>query len=112
MIRGTTPTIRAKIKSDIELSQMKDIWFTIKSSISERTYKYSEGEVLTEEKEDEQGIMQRRVMVMMSQEDTLSFSAGKVKIQIRFLDASDVAYATKIIEKDMGAILKEGIISG
>lgn len=113
MIRGTTPTLRAKIKSDIDLSTMIEIWFTIKSSIHEKTYKLTDGDVRIEQKENvETGEIEKYVLVKMSQQDTLTFSAGKVKIQIRFSENSETAYATKTIERDMGPILKEGIIHG
>lgn len=103
MIRGTTPTLRIKIKSDIDLEQMKDIWVTVKNNIFEVTYKLSNNQIDIEKEE-------KRLLIKMSQEDTLNFSAGKVKIQVRFLDSMDTAFATKIAERDIGAVLKEGII--
>lgn len=105
MYRGTTPTIRIKVKNDIDLTQMKDIWVTVKSLLSEITYKMSEGKVFLEETEEG-----KKISVTMSQTDTLSFAKGIIKIQVRLLDAYDTAYASEIIERDMNPILKEGVI--
>lgn len=112
MYRGTTPTLRITIKNDIELLRMKDIWVTVKNQLTDVTYKKSLNQLTIEEEEVEPGVIKRMILVVMKQQDTLAFAAGKVKIQVRFLDDDDTAYSTKIVERDMKAILKEGIIHG
>ncbi len=50
------------------------------------------------------------VTVHLSQEDTLSLKKGKVSIQCRFLTADGEATVTEIIRKDVGDVLKDGVI--
>ena len=74
MYRGTTPTIKVKLKNtDLKFETIEKIWFTLKSNIKEKTYEKEELTLNDEEK---------IISVKMSQEDTLSFSSGEIKIQM------------------------------
>ena len=72
MYRGTTPTIKVKLKNtDLKFETIEKIWFTLKSNIKEKTYEKEELTLNDEEK---------IISVKMSQEDTLSFSSGEVSM--------------------------------
>ena len=103
MYRGTTPTLVYNINSDSELnlSSMKQIWVTLKNLCYEKTYEKKELIINDEEK---------KIEIKLTQEDTLRFTKGSVKTQIRFLDENDSAYASNIEEVDINNILKEGVI--
>lgn len=102
MYRGTTPTIKVKLKNtDLKFETIEKIWFTLKSNIKEKTYEKEELTLNDEEK---------IISVKMSQEDTLSFSSGEIKIQIRFKDDSGNSFVTKICKTTMNEILKGGVI--
>ena len=102
MYRGTTPTIKVKLKNtDLKFETIEKIWFTLKSNIKEKTYEKEELTLNDEEK---------IISVKMSQEDTLSFSSGEIKIQIRFKDALGNSFVTKICKTTMNEILKGGVI--
>lgn len=102
MYRGTTPTVKVKLKNaDINLNTIERIWFTLKSNIKEKTYEIEE---LTLDNE------QKIISVKMSQEDTLSFSSGEIKIQIRFRDDLGNSFITKVCKTTMNEILKGGVI--
>lgn len=103
MYRGTTPVVIFRVKSELDLSKMKQIWVTIQNAVNEITFNKSELAVNPEES---------TITLELSQEDTLSFCSGVVKTQIRFLDENDKAYASNIRNLEMGNILKEGVISG
>lgn len=108
MYRGTTPTITINIKNeDIQLSSMKEIWVTLKSLRCEKTYSKVKNELAVIEDENH-----KQIQIVMSQEDTLKFVNGSVKLQVRFLDVADRAYTTNIVETSMNGILKDGEIYG
>ena len=101
MIRGTTPTIILNLSTSVDLEQVKEMWVTLKSALKEKTYEKSE---LTIEPSS------HTVSVTLSQEDTLEFSAGEIRIQVRFLLENGRAYATNIKALKLEEILKDGVI--
>lgn len=103
MYRGTTPTLIYKVKSNLNLDTVKQIWVTLKNYSFERTY--DKNEVLIDSENN-------TVTVELSQEDTLKFYGSKVQTQIRVLVDSDKAFASNIKEIDINDILKEGVING
>lgn len=113
MIRGTTPTIVFKVKSDIDIDTMKEIWVTFKRRTREFTLKMSKGEVDVETIYATNSVMDkpiRRVKCYMKQEYTLFFDEGKIEAQIRFLDDDNIALASKIVVMDLKRVLKDGEI--
>lgn len=103
MYRGTTPTIVFRVDTVLKVSEMKQIWVTFKSLNHKRTYDINEIKINSDD---------NTVSVNMSQEDTLDFCKGKVRVQIRFLDGNEKAYATVVKEIDMKNILEDGVICG
>lgn len=100
MRRGTTPTLKIKIKG-IDISRLTSMYITIKQGDRE----------ITKENEDisieEDGILS----VRLSQEDTLTFTKGHVDIQLRAMTDNGVAIASGIQMAFMEQILKEGEIT-
>lgn len=101
MYRGTTPTISIQVNSNIDLSKMTEIWVTLKTSAKEKTYGLQNILVYPDDS---------KIEIKLTQEDTLSFNEGVVKLQVRFLDESDNAYASNIKEICIKQILKDGKI--
>lgn len=106
IIRGSTPTLRINVKSDVDLSLMKDIWVTLRNNVNEVTYKLSESSIVIETTEDK-----NLLIIKMSQTETLTFTTGPVKIQVRFLDNNNDAFASQILNLSIGDVLKEGVMS-
>lgn len=101
MIRGTTPTIILNLSTSVDLSEVKEMWVTLKSALKEKTFEKSE---LTIQPSS------YSVSLTLSQEDTLEFSAGDVRVQVRFLMNNGRAYASNIKQLRMDEILKDGVI--
>jgi hypothetical protein len=103
MYRGTTPTITLKVKTDFDFDYIKEIWFTI-ASISKKVTKtksqcYVDNDAKT-------------ISTILTQEETLIFSAGNVNVQARILTKDGQAFATPIKHLAMNSILTEGVIDG
>lgn len=103
MYRGTTPTLVYKFNSNFDLSTIKEVWVTLENPSKELTLNINDVSIDNENK---------TIGIILSQEDTLEFSSGKVKTQIRLLDDKNKAYATNVKILDMNNILKEGVIGG
>ena len=101
IVRGTTPSISFKITSDIDLSKLTEIWFTIKDEKAgiERTFKLSDNEVAVDN-------VEKTLTVTLSQEDTLSFRSRMIQIQIRAKDDGNLSYATQIMDVALADVLK------
>ena len=105
IIRGTTPSITFHITSDIDLTKLTEIWFTVADgqTTAERTFKLSENEIAVDNEE-------KTLAIQLSQEDTLSFRSKMVQAQIRAKDDGNLTYATEIIDVALADILKGGVI--
>jgi hypothetical protein len=101
MYLGTTPTISIKVNEELELDNIKQIWFTISSNTHKITKTIDDVFLDDEEK---------TISITLSQEETLLFSAGYVYVQIRVLTKNDEAYATPITKTRFERILEGGII--
>lgn len=106
LIRGTTPTITFKVTSDVDFSDIAEIWLTVAdfSTTGKRTYKLSENEVALDPEE-------KTITASMSQEDTLQLKSNMVQLQIRLLDKSDLSYATPIFDVPLSTVLEGGVIT-
>lgn len=104
MYRGTTPTLSIKVNSQLDITDMEQIWVTLKSQSSELTLDKDRVNVVTTEEET-------KLILQLTQEETLGFINGVAKIQVRFLSGSGMAYASNIKEVNINQILKEGVIS-
>lgn len=102
MRRGTTPTIVIRVTGeDFEGSTL---YVTLEQNTVEIT-KTGTDVIVTP---TETGSV---VNVFLSQEETLQFSKGNAKIQIRWIDSSGIAQASPVKTIDVGEILLEGVIS-
>lgn len=104
MFRGTTPKLIFEVNKEIKLSDMKEIWLTIKGLEQEVTLKLTDSELEVDDVEN-------TITVVLTQEQTLSFKAKEIKLQFRFLDNSDNAYASAIKYITLDDIIKDGVIA-
>lgn len=100
MTRGTTPTIVLKLKTELQMKEMKQIWVTLQNLVYEKTFTKETLQILTD----------NSIAIQLSQEDTLKFVEGTIEVQVRILTMSDKAYATNIKTLSIKKILKEGVI--
>lgn len=105
IIRGTTPSISFHINTELDLSEIAEVWITFKqkygAEIREKTYTREDVTIDAEN---------NNINLFMSQEDTLAFSDNPYNIQIRLRMNDDMAYASSILEEPIGKILKDGVI--
>lgn len=101
MIRGTTPTLVFHVQENVKVLEMKQIWVTLKASQTEMTFDIDD---LILNGDD------NTITIHMTQEDTLSFRGGPIKMQIRVLTKNDKAMASKIMSTDLSGILRDGVI--
>ena len=101
MRRGTTPTIVIRVTGeDFDGATM---YVTLEQNSVEVT-KTGTDVIVTP---SETGSV---VNIFLSQEETLEFSKGTAKIQIRWIDSSGVAQASPIKTIQVDPILLEGVI--
>ena len=104
LIRGTTPTIDCTIPDNIDISEAKEIWFTIKQGgrmIADR--KLSDNTVSV----DGQGLS-----IKLTQNETLAFNTFEVgECGIRIILNDDSAWAMNEIEPVyVSNVVKGGVI--
>ena len=105
MYRGTTTQLNFDIDERFDLSKVKNLWITFRLQFDKKTFKLDEDniEILPEE---------HKVVLSLTQEETLDFSRGPAKVQIRFLDENDEASCTDIVEiGDIKDVLQGGVIA-
>lgn len=105
IIRGTTPTITANVRSSIDLSQVEDIW----------VYIYQQGSVVINKGISNVDIDTdlKTIKISLSQEETLSLKADTAAIfQIRLLLSGGIALATLAANVAIKEIYKDGVIGG
>lgn len=105
IIRGTTPTITANVRSSIDLSQVDDIW----------VYIYQQGSVVINKGISDVDIDTdlKTIKISLSQEETLSLKADTAAIfQIRLLLSSGIALATLAANVAIREVYKGGVIGG
>ncbi len=96
--RGTTPTIQLTVGTDISAATV--IWLTIEDDY---------GREVTLDK-TALTVTATTVSGTLTQAQTLSLTAGRVRIQLRALLSTGSAAATDIMTAELGDILKEGAI--
>lgn len=106
IIRGTTPTLTFHVKNEqLDLNEIAEIWITFKSKagvkVKEITY---DSESITVDP------VEKTIELSLSQEDTLAFTDLKMFLQLRVRFSDDLAFASSIMDIDIGQILKEGVI--
>ena len=102
MHRGTTPSIVINVTGeDFENSTL---YVTLDQDTTQVT-KTGEDVIVTPTDTGS------TVSIFLSQEETLKFSKGSAKIQIRWIDSSNVAQASPIKNINVDPILLEGVIT-
>lgn len=101
MYRGTTPTLYLELDTELDLSNLAEMWVTFKSPTVEITKTLSEVVFDSET---------NVITVILSQNETLQLFNGKADVQVRLRTSDDLAYATDIVDVEIGRILKEGVI--
>lgn len=100
MRRGTTPDIIMTLEG-IDFECLTDVYITFKQDKN----------LITKTKQDvSYDEEKKQINVHLTQEDTLSWHNGYVFIQLRALTDSGNAVATDIVQLNVDAILKEGVI--
>lgn len=101
MTRGTTPTITIKLKSDIDLTELKSVYVT-----------FQQGQKLLTKAKGESGVEvgANSVSIFLTQEETLFFSTGTADIQLRGLTEDDEAFATTICKVNVNRVLLSEVI--
>ena len=101
MYRGTTPTLYLELETELDLSNIAEMWVTFKSATTGFTKTLNEVVFDNETKV---------ITVTLSQQETLQLYKGKCDVQVRLKTSADLAYATDIADVEIGRILKEGVI--
>ena len=100
MRRGTTPTNTFSVPIDLSAATVFITYAQSGRTVIEKT-----GDDLTFDSSDGY-----KIIVELSQQDTLAFKAGAVEIQIRCVFETGEALASNIIRTTFDRILKDGVI--
>lgn len=97
MIRGTTPTVMFRL-SGLDNADVRNLYFTMeqgKKQLTKTEYEYDKGVYY----------------IKLTQEETLSFSEGKIKVQVKVLlfDGNVIASPIKVL--GITDILMEEVVS-
>lgn len=103
IIRGTTPTIVANIKNDIDLNDMVQVWFYLSQSNKVKVDKDIDDCIID--------ATNKKIIIKLTQEDTLNLKTGDAIIQLRILLNDGTALANEGSEEDILEIYKGGVIS-
>ena len=102
LIRGTTPRITAKIKNDIDLHTLVEVWVYISQRNKVRVDKTIDDVIFDYEN--------NYIIVSLTQEDTLALKKGIALIQIRALTANEQALSMEAQDVEVIEIYKGGVI--
>lgn len=103
IIRGTTPTIKINITSDIDLNNVIQVWVYIYQFGKCKVDKVIEDVVID--------ATNKKVSVTLTQDDTLELKAGDALFQIRMLLDDGTALATVASKTTIAEIYKDGVIT-
>lgn len=101
-IRGTTPTIEITVQTEIDLHQVSEVWIYISQQNKVKIDKQLEDVTFDYEN--------RKMSILLSQDDTLALKEGEALFQIRVLLMDGTALATLASEVEIAPIYKEGVI--
>lgn len=93
--RGTTPTVKAKI-NNIDIVQIENCYITLEQNHYEIT--------------KEATYVGDHYEITLTQEETLAFKTGKVRMQVKIKTIDETVLATNIVEKPISEILNEEIL--
>lgn len=103
MYRGTTATNTFTLPFYMEIADLSAVYVSYSQN----------GKVVVEKALNDLSISTKEnliITVSLTQEDTLKFSEGKVKIQIRLKTTTGAAMASDVITTYANEILKDGVI--
>lgn len=100
MWRGTTPTYTFTLPDDIKLEDFSAVYLTFAQG----------GRTILEKTKDELEPVDNGFQLLFSQADTLCFSPGPVKIQLRARMPDGTAVASNVISTTAQEVLKDGEI--
>lgn len=105
MYRGTTPMLRFNLSKNqaLDLNEVKQIWVTLKSS----SYSYKKTWDIDHCTID---TVNKKVIIELTQEETLALPVTIMDAQIRILLNNDKALSTNIRPINVKEILEEGVI--
>lgn len=102
MYRSTTPTVILHIKNeDFDMNQIEICHVAIESENGRIRKVYENPEINVEEK---------TLTFTMTQEDTLNFMVGNIKVQTKMKLIGGAVVASKIITTKMNEILEEEVL--
>lgn len=102
MYRGTTPVIILNIKNEhFDMDNIKLCHVTIESENGLNKIVYENPTIVAEDK---------RIMVQMTQEETLKFDVGFIKIQMKIKLQNDSVISSQIVRTRLNEILEEEVI--
>lgn len=104
MYRGTTPSLKIRLRTSLDLNDVKQCWVTLESATSSKEVTFDKSHVVLN---PDDSTMELR----LSQEETLRFGSGEINVQVRLLMTDDLAYASNIKNVRMNQILKDGVIN-
>lgn len=105
MRRGTTPTNTINVDQDLR-------GMTVFVTYAQGSADPNSWTVVFEKSTEDIDIQETKLLVPLTQEDTLSLSARKkyVYVQIRAINEEGVAIGSNIMTSTVDAILKDGVI--
>lgn len=101
MYRATTPTIILNVNTELDLSMIEKCHVTIKSENGGTSITYNDVNI---------DIENNKISFTMTQEETLKFNVGKIKLQIRAKLTNGAVVPSNIIVTTMNEILEESIL--
>lgn len=96
--RGSTPTNTFKVNIDLQGAR---VYITYKQN----------GKIIVEKTGGDVTITENKLITRLTQEETLRFNTGPVRIQIRYVRPNGSADASNIIDTRAEEILKDGEIT-
>jgi hypothetical protein len=105
IIRGTTPTLVFDIDTELTLTDIVELWITFRTKLGTRLREktFTLDQVSLDD-------TKKTITLPLTQEDTLFFSDSTMQVQIRLRLENGLAYASDIVDTDIGRILKDGVI--
>lgn len=106
IVRGTTPILTFHVLNDqLDLDDIAEVWITFKTKagVKVKEITYDKEDVTIDNAE-------HNIELFLTQEDTLDLPDTNILVQMRVRFNNDLAYASSIIDVNIGHILKEGVI--
>jgi hypothetical protein len=102
MYRSTTPTLILKIKNEnFDFETIKECHVTIESESKQTELLITNPTIDSEN---------RRIMITLTQEQTLKFNVGIIKVQLKIKLKSGAVIPSVIVKTTMKEILEEAIM--